>query len=68
MQKWSTDFFPLFSLQNYFHIYLLDIYYVPGSMQGIGDTNLDTKIQRRISKQHSTILGTAEKKSEDIYL
>lgn len=26
------------------------------------------KIQRRILKQHSTILGTVEKKSEDIYL
>lgn len=25
-----------------------------------------TKIQRRISKQHSTILGTAEKKSGDM--
>lgn len=67
MQKWSTNFF-LFSLWIYFHIHLLDFYYVPGNMQGIEDINLDTKIQRRISKQHSTILGTAEKKSEDIYL
>lgn len=68
MQKWSTDFFPLFLLWICFHMYLLDIYYVAGSMLGIGDINLDTKIKRRISKQHSTILGTADEKSEDIYL
>ena len=49
-------------------MYLLDIYYVAGSMLGTGDINLDTKIKRRISKQHSTILGTVDEKSEDIYL
>lgn len=36
-------------------------------MLGIEDINLDIKIQRRISKQHSTILGTAGKQSGDIY-
>lgn len=39
-----------------------------GSMLGIEDINLDTKIQRRISKQHSTILRTEGKKSAAIYL
>lgn len=33
-------------------------------MLRIGDITLDTKIQRRISKQHSTIPGTAGKKSQ----
>ena len=30
--------------------------------------SIKKKIQRRILKQHPTILGTVEKKSEDIYL
>lgn len=44
------------------------LYWTSDSMLGIGDINLDIKIQRRISKQHSTILGTAGKKLGDIYL
>jgi hypothetical protein len=41
---------------------------VPDISLRMANTNLETKIQRRISKQHSTTLGTTGKKPEGIYL
>lgn len=42
-------------------------YDVSGISLRIANTSLETKIQRRISKQHSTTLGTTGMKPEDIY-